>query len=736
MRLDRRALIAGTAGLAAGAGLARADTGSTAPAPTRLPESVAPQIGCWFWGEAEFAPDGWRKYLDLVAAHSPYRLLTTSIRAPLVEVTQEATREQITQAAADARRRGMGVVMDLDVRLAREAFRAAYPDEMQEALRLRVWPVAAETVECRIESLELNDHYTGRTTPYIALAGRAERVYAFRLEGAAVAVGSVLDITDRCTGVETSEKAVAVRVTPDALEGRTHVALLAVFTHLSPDVFAPHLLAFQRGILVSYREARLAGACKDEWGFPPCFDGNPEHNDFWYSRPMAAEYASRTDGRELVRDFLLMHLPEAGRESERAEAVNVFQRMCWERNVLIECDFYEAVKEAFGPDAVVATHPTWWPFPGPMEIKKNGLSWWGARRDLAQTDEGTPYCCRTALAKKWGSPAWWNMYYAPQLAEYEREVWASALAGGRINYHPPWPVETPIDQSALLHEPLLRAECRVRLLNLITDAPLDCPVAVVFGHWTAMNWCGASFADTGVAVAERFWIEGYPADLIPSSELLSGSLHVDREGWVCYGAHRYSALVVYHPEYEGSELTRLVRRSVEGPTTVCTIEAGTDPEETVRALAAHLSDLGIVRQSPAVHERPWGFEIAEPAPDGNSRLTDGTRIFACAVANTAGDAFDLETEVDGHPVHASATGLLAVRLAAGGRLEGLAAGGLTHFRGGGVSIRLAEPLDLALRHDDSGGFTGWIQGWDGPVPKQLLDLTRTWRRLALPDPVV
>ena len=157
----------------------------------------------------------------------------------------------------------------------------------------------------------------------------------------------------------------------------------------------------------------------------------------------------------------------------------------------------------WGTHAVVATHPTWWPYPDRREFKKNGLDWWIAKRDWAQTDEITPYCVRTSLAKKWNSPLWFNMYYSPNLADYQAELWAGALTGGRIDYHPLWPVDentTPHVElyQALLRGGLMRGDCRVRLLNFITRSPLDCPVAVVFGQPCAMNWAGPAYDDVGL----------------------------------------------------------------------------------------------------------------------------------------------------------------------------------------------------------------------------------------------
>ena len=68
----------------------------------------------------------------------------------------------------------------------------------------------------------------------------------------------------------------------------------------TPDVFAPHLLGFERDILRQYADVPLAGACKDEWGFPGRFE--PRTDDLYCSRFMAEAYAHRRPGRDLLRD--------------------------------------------------------------------------------------------------------------------------------------------------------------------------------------------------------------------------------------------------------------------------------------------------------------------------------------------------------------------------------------------------------------------------------------------------
>src|SRR5690606_16455853 len=122
-------------------------------------------------------------------------------------------------------------------------------------------------------------------------------------------------------------------------------------------------------------------------------------------------YRDRTGGRDLLADLLLMHKGIEGREKERLQAINHFQEMARVRNVELEAGFYQVVKETFGPEGIVAVHPTWFPYPERREFKKNGLDWWAVKRDWAQTDEVVPFGIRTALAKKWNSPVWFNMYY-------------------------------------------------------------------------------------------------------------------------------------------------------------------------------------------------------------------------------------------------------------------------------------------------------------------------------------
>ncbi len=729
-------------------------------APSHLPDDVLPVLGCWFWQEREFEPDGYKEFLDLVYKHAPYDLLTTSVRTPIKEVTDPHVHEQIKAAALYAQERDIQLAFDLDLRLARFAFFQKYPDEMQEMLILHeLEPDETNETQVTIKSQDLGDHYTHRTTHYIPLNGRLERVLAYKRGPNGIKEDTLQDITGKCHFIKANKDEVSIKIPPKTVDPSYKICILVVFTHWMPDVFAPHLLEFQREILESYADVPLKGACKDEWGFPPCFDGNPEKNQFWFSKYRTAAYAERTNGRDLIDDSILMHAGIEGREQERISAINHFMAMSYERNAEIENDFYLAVKEYFGPDALVATHPTWWPYPDLREFKKNGLHWWAATRDWAQTDETTPFSVRTALAKKWQSPVWYNMYYATDVDQYIQHIWAGALAGGRVNYHPPWPSESITERRRrLLGGDLMRAECRVRLLNFITKTPLDCPVAVVFGHTCAMNWAGPGFNDVGMEIADSLWREGFPADLIPSSEIHNGSLSIDEEGTIRYGNQRYAAVVLYHPEFERPETSNFFRKAAEGRTALFQIgnwtkdfEGNTNPtlcrlpekmqqsddcESLIKALCKELDTQNIARQAPATDNLGGFAEKSNiPSRTGFCRLIDGTVIYTSAKQNTAGDKIEKTVKIDGTDVTFDAIGLAGIRLDKNGKLDAFMAGGLKHFKGNGIEIALEKRTDLALWKGEDGDFHGVLQEHKGTIPESLLQVTKDWIELECPAPL-
>ena len=142
-----------------------------------------------------------------------------------------------------------------------------------------------------ILSKDLTDHYTGRTEHYVALKGELKRVYAYQKDEEGIMDSSFEDITEECCITHCSKDSINISLPQGKKLKASHACVMVSFTHLAPDVFAPHLKSYQRELIQSYSDIALAGVCKDEWGFPPCFDET--YSEFWYSDHRAKAYEER-----------------------------------------------------------------------------------------------------------------------------------------------------------------------------------------------------------------------------------------------------------------------------------------------------------------------------------------------------------------------------------------------------------------------------------------------------------
>jgi hypothetical protein len=658
--------------------------------PRRLPSSLAPEIYAWFWGEGEFAPGGYERFVDMIAGRSNFGLLTTSVRAPGREITAAATHAQVASAVAYAHGRGLRVAFDLDVRLARGEFLRRFPDQQQWMLRVR--RVDAGAARMTIAPGHLSDHMTGGKE-YELLSDRLAAAFDNDLNSVPVRV-----VEQSAGGVTVEPGAAAI--------------VVAAFEYRTPDVFAPALLEFQNSIYEQYRDIPLDGGMKDEWGFPPVFNRGPRDGDFWYSTAFAAAWRA-AGGGEMIHDCALMFAGLGGTLAERITAVDRYERLVLERNARIERHFYENVKRVWGASAFVGTHATWGIMPT-GDAFKNGYDWWQAPRDYGQTDEDWPYPIRTSLAKRWGQPVWFNQYYNTDAAAYAPELWRAARNGGRINFHPLYPGHgAPERDALLLASPVMRAEARVRLLNYVTRAPIDSPVAIVFNHRAALNWLEPHFGDLGCDYADELARLGYRADVIPSSEIGVGALRVE-DGFVTYGKQRYRAVVLLNAE--GGMLDFAARAAASrtlafqrGPSPAPGVYDGASPSRVARWLD--------------------GAMTAHPLqPKDLALLTDGTCILARGGHDPAGDPIDETFYCGNRKVAVRAAGVFAIRFNASGGIDALAASCLRHLDAGSTHIDLDTGLDVAVWHNAKGESEGVVQR-AADVPVAVRTLAARWTRI-------
>jgi hypothetical protein len=724
----------------------------------KLPNQYMPVIGVWVWTNRQLIENGYMEEIDKADSNSPFNILVLFLRFPDREVIQDEIYKQVKKAAEYAAEHNISLVADLDIREARQTFISKHPNELQQMLRIKEVELSErDLIKVSVNSLDLNDHYTGgMITHHIPLSGKLLKIYAYTKTPEGIEQESMSDITRNCNILCSTKDSVKVEINTKEIKntGKTHVCLLVSFSHLYPDVFSPYLIAFQREIIHQYANVKLAGVCKDEWGFPPYYPRFYKSGcyDFWYSENYAHAYCLKTGGRDLLSDFILMAIGINGKESERQMAINHFNEMSYLRNTELETDYYNTVKEVFGPNAAVTVHSTWWPFPDRNEFRKNGLDWWASKRDWAQTDEVVPYAVRTALSKKWGSPIWYNMYYKMDLPV---QLWSAALGGGRINYLP---------FQSLYNEKLMRAECRIRLLNCITKSPLYCPVAVIFGHTASMNWAGPYYNDVGMELVDSLWKKGYPADLIPTSEIENGNLQVTADGYISYGNQKYTAAIIYHPEFEKKSTADFIIKAAKGKTKMIQIGKWTknfegmpynDEEmlckimppsenkyDALLKIFEALKKNEIPAQTPAtgiIDNRYFGLRdfnsaSCSPANEGFCRLIDGTVIYAAGTKDMAGDTIRTIFRINNYSVYIDAVGIAAIRLNDDGSIQALAAGGLKSIKTNNFEIKLDERTDIALWTDEKGIRKGIIQSENGIIPVELKKVADQWTAILLPIP--
>ena len=725
------------------AGAAVASAGITSSDSFRLPAEFPPEVACWFWGEADFKPGGYKEKIDLFSQSTSFTLLTASFRAGRREpLTDPAVFQQVKEATEYARDRGIGLAPEFSMWSELTGFLKAYPEEL-------CWIVSLQTLQ-RAESgtngvviaspafdgcPSLN-YEPGSRPDFKLPPARLVRAYSYELANGVIKAGSLAEITHLCRQVPAPGGTLHVSVDWNSQVAGKTVAILGASPSHVAELFAPHYNEFQEKILQRYAGVGLAGACKDESGDPAVGLARLP----WSTHRQEA-YRSTTKGRDLLADFLLMRVGEQGREVERQLAINYLLELVRRQNASVESAFYNLVKKWLGPAAFVGTHPTWISDPDNQgEYQRSGLDWWTVKRDIAQTDEEIPFCVGTALSKKWHSPFWLNMYYSTDIEAYRKHLWKYAISGGRMNFHPIWPApDFAVGDYSLHKTALMRGQQRIRLLNLISQSPLDCPVAIVFGHAATMNYAGPHFQDSGAALANAFWAAGFPADLIPSSEIESQSLKVDAGGFVGYGPQRYAAVVLYHPEFEKVASAEFWRRAAEGQSALYRIGDWTrdfdakpvDGNELLPQTMTRAADAGKCVGAVIRGLKQQGIESQQAGQlTGNCRLLDGTRVFVAADKTMSGDPLQRTMLMGSTKASFDTEGLAAVRLDASGRPAALAGGGVRTFAVSDLKIELETRADFALWRDTEGHWSGALQGCDGPIPEDLDRISTNWMLLA------
>lgn len=725
----------------------------------RLPVQVVPENSFVSLSNVNFenpTPSIELRQVSEVAAKSTYNVFTLTLRS-VPDLSDAITQERVKAYIAAAHAAGMQVLMDIDVRIARFEFLRRWPEHHAGMLRVESVAPTNGVARFALDFGEYRDHMAwGARAGYAPLEGALAAAYVVKVDADGLAdPTSRRDVRAALADVACASNCVTGSIGGLAADERLVVA--AKFKLLTADPCSPHLTPYLEELARRYRALGADGAMRDEWGFPPMRDYAERHTAFHFTDLFAAEYAKRNGGRDYLRDCLLMVQGEKGAEAQRRAAVDAFNRTIYDVIAGTEVAFYDFNKRVFGEDVYVTKHPTWHTRFRATEFLHNGFDWWAAKRDWAQSDESVPLPCITGMTKKFGGPLWMNEGYGPDPEHYPFALWRYALAGGRMVYHGIYggggkylakysEAERKIHgQTDILTPQAVRAQARVSLLPLITRAPIDCPVALVFGHARTLNWLDPAFEDGGLKLAYALGKQGWYVDDYPSSELSAGTFTLGEDGYLRVGQQRYVALALHRLSAED---VAAFRRMLGGRACRTRLFAWDSPSLSGAVALAHAEDGAPIAQVLAEAKCPRQTPLTDrglnkwsddklPAPDGVITLTDGTvaRIKGC-LPNVAGDAISGSLTAGKGEVAYEAEGLFAARFDADGNLEALVAGGLRFASAKNLNTGLIQPgVDVVLMRKNDGRWRGLLQTAtpkDG-VPAALLKLTDDWRILELPS---
>ena len=754
--------------------------------PGRLPtffdgDVVAPDLGC-FWS-FDSDEDNFRRFIDVVAPTNAFDALTLTTRGLDTIIDNTTATEKVKRAVEYARDEyGVGALLDIDVRIARYDFEKERPELSQERLYFQELGFdSGKDLQFHFHAPVLSDHYTGNR-PYYVRGARFVRAWRYRVDSNGSIIGDTIRDASGLVRYQNNQfdveklpvGEVDARTTDvfdvafpgDALAADERATVAVAFRYSYLDLFADETLALEKSLYESFRDTPALGVAKDEWGFPPSFERVDALNDFWYSERMREAYGKRYSNRDLIEDLFLACRGRVGEARARIEALDRYRKLCADRTVEYEIQNYQLTKEFWGENAFVGVHCTWYPWPNMLEMRKNGLMWWQAPRDFAQTDEYVPFSIRNSLAKGTGS-LWINMYYARQPSLYIWEHWTAAASGGRVHLHSIYPRDAssptnPRDSKLLpVVEDAGVAKIRekIRILNFISNSQLDSPVAVVFSRFGAANPLREEYQKVGTDLCDRLAVHGYPADLIPIDEIFSERPDGTKKwslvnGFLQYGAQPYRVVILYgesDAESDAYDAFKKVAISVgsELKTRIITLSptaSDAEKNDLIQRVVADLRTSGVATQTPWVHDE-FSFGPAEetstrPPRSSRSRYLDGTILWIAAQESPFGDPIVLENEVvplNNHkttsPISAVANGVFAVKFDEQGELVAFAASDFRSVRIQDCEITLSDsdigsaPIDVALWRDSSGKWRGVFQRSVNDAPESLWRFTERWNYL-------
>ncbi len=335
-----------------------------------------------------------------------------------------------------------------------------------------------------------------------------------------------------------------------------------------PDLFDDKIYGFYDKMFAFYGDLPLGGVANDEWGNDLILEYESDLGIFGVKMFPYSEFFEKEFDKKFgysLRDNLLWFTRfEDGGEDKTYRVIDDYLSLTRDFMRRNNDWFYDAGKRWFGKDTFIGVHCTYWgdPYDFGVDILHNGLDWWEVRRDYAQTDEYCIMPIRLALAHKWKSPFWYNMWYSgntQQIHTYFEESWRNVRYGGRTDYlgyecvNEPGVVKLKFDGHL---EAIEQMEKRISEIDDAVSGVPNSSALIVFGMESVSNWMisyGEAKITRGKGELQKTLkfanglFSAFNCDLVPSSEIANGSLKSEN-GRISYGSQTYDAVILVSPE--------------------------------------------------------------------------------------------------------------------------------------------------------------------------------------------
>ena len=380
--------------------------------------------------------------------------------------------------------------------------------------------------------------------------------------------------------------------------------LFSVCSYLDfPDLTCSEFFKFFDSLFIKYKNLKLDGVAIDEMGYPwhPDFNFNPSTYMVWnngqiYGRDFEQKYNSYYNS-DYKKD--LFYILTAGNNDKRKiSAINRYYEFLRKTVSDIEQYFYAQGKKYFGKDCFIGVHPTWYAIEevdNTPEVWKNGIDWFEATRDYGFTDEIMIYPVRLALAHRFNSNIFYNMWYGEatdDIKTFYAEIWKNARYGGRtisLGY------ECINEKGQVIElktpgylESISKIEERLKLLDNFQKSAAKSDILIITGIESSCNvikniksngcWDGLqSIFKNSFILARDIFNMGYNCDYTLSYEIYNKKLIINKNGYLQYGSQEYKFVILFELQYSKIEILNFIEK-VKASKTGCIIIGKTDTD--------------------------------------------------------------------------------------------------------------------------------------------------------------